>query len=315
MIQQLTDTKTDLDVLTKTSACTFCQCEKKYCYRYERCIKPKREEEGEQLQIGNLGHAALEAARKESLGSAMAVIERWRESQPALGDEVQKVAGRAAKTRACVIAAVEKWPAQSDSLVSEHVVEMPIVNPQSKRGSRTFRFRGKVDEIDGGVLADWKFTGDAMRTIKGLTVGFQAELYAAAAAHLGFDLNSVEYRLITTPTISLCGKDNHDPAQYEKRCLEWIRADGNRLLPHEVYLNPARIGQALKWLWNVTQKILLNRRSDCWLTNERACFDWSRACEYLSLCECEAQGGDVEWLIGERFEATVPHPELEPAKD
>ena len=89
------------------------------------------------------------------------------------------------------------------ALLVERVVEMPIVNPETKRASRSFIFMGKVDLVDPQErkLRDYKGTGDPQRFLRTLRIGYQAELYVLALAHTGITILEIEYCLVSRPTI------------------------------------------------------------------------------------------------------------------
>lgn len=193
--------------------------------------------------------------------------------------------------------------------VAERVVSLPVINPETDRPSRSFRFAGKMDLLEAGVINDYKAVGDPERFIRQKTIGFQADLYALAAMHAGHEIKSVVYRLLTIPTIRFCSKDA-DAAAYESRCFAWLHDDAAKIQEHELFLNPGRLDSSRKWLWGMCKRILENRRTEFWATNELACYCWERACEYLPLCECIARGDGWQDLVDESYEDSDAHPEL-----
>lgn len=84
----------------------------------------------------------------------------------------------------------------------EQVVSMPIINPDTGAPSRTFEYAGKVDLIEDDTVVDWKGTSNTLRFVQVKKIGFQAECYAIACAHAGHPIRTVEYRLLTRPTIT-----------------------------------------------------------------------------------------------------------------
>lgn len=188
---------------------------------------------------------------------------------------------------------------------------MPVVNPETGAPSRTFIYSGKSDKLEGNRIIDWKGTSDPADFIRKAVRSFQVELYAEAARHEGLTVDCLEYRLVTFPTIKLCGKDA-DAAAYEKRCLDWLMVNGGRdkLVVHELFVNPARVELAKAWLWDVSKQILENRRTGRWLQNGMACKDWSRTCEFDPICNVIDNGGNPEDIIGSRYVASDPNPEL-----
>lgn len=197
---------------------------------------------------------------------------------------------------------------------TEQIVSLPVINPESGRASRTFQYRGKVDRIEGGTLIDWKSAGDPQRFIRTQVIGFQPYLYALAAEHAGFTIDTIAYRIVTTPSIRFCSKDRdhekkHSPALYEERCIEWLQHDG-KLVDYPLILNPKRMDMARAYLWECGKRILDNRRYERWLPNTNACYAWERCCQYAPLCEALAEGSGVHFLMDQDFEVAQVHQEL-----
>ena len=229
--------------------------------------------------------------------------------------------------------------------LTESIVRMPIINPETDRASRTFEFLGKVDLIEGRRVVDWKGTSNPDRFISEHRISFQAELYALALRHQGVEIDEIEYRLITRPTIQysrpkrtwavrkatrktavkIC--DTFEEAEklakmqggfveervtgdatrqaYEDRCLDWLIADSSKLVTHVHSLTESRLNQARWFVWENTKRLLENRTSQRWLPNARACFGWQRACEYLPICEAMSNGADVEWVIEDQYKLAM----------
>lgn len=80
----------------------------------------------------------------------------------------------------------------------EQIVSMPIVNPATRRSSRSFIFMGVQDRREDDKVIDWKGTSRPDRTITQLTIGYQAELYALAGDG---EVLEIEYRLIQRPQL------------------------------------------------------------------------------------------------------------------
>ena len=298
-----------LDILTYSSGTTLCLCEKKYQLRYEQGLRPRRDD-NESLVIGSWTHLGCETLRKRGLAASLQAIDQVEAETPAIGPDVFKIQQRAAQARAMVRVASERWPADADPrAMTEHVVEMPVRNPDGGT-SRTFRFCGVVDGVEGGTLVDWKTVSDPHEFIQSRNIGYQTELYAAALADAGIHITSAVFRLITKPTIKFCNKDGGNPQVYEDRCVEWLKEEPGRLVEHEMWVNQGRIREARYWLWSVSKRVLENRRSGRWLRNEYACRNWSRTCEYMPICEAEASGGDPSDIIRDGFTDSDAHPEL-----
>lgn len=298
-----------LDILTYSSGSCLCLCEKKYELRYERRLRPVYED-NEALVTGNWVHTGMETYVQSGLESALARINLLESTTPAIGPDVFKIQQRAAQVRAMVRMASEKWPVGDGKKLTEHVVEMPVSNPDGGT-SRSFVYMGVLDGLEAGCLHDWKTTSDPHEFIESKSIGYQTELYAAALQEQGIKVTSAMFRLITKPTIKFCNKDGGNPKVYEERCIAWLNEDPSRLMEHEMYVNPGRIEQARHWLWSISKRVLENRRTGRWLQNENACRNWNRRCEYADVCIAEASGDDSSYLIGQKFTQTDDtHPEL-----
>jgi hypothetical protein len=299
-----------LEVLTYSSGSTLFLCEQKYRLRYERRLKPRCDDD-EKLVVGNWSHAGLEAYVTSGTDAALATVTRLEDETPEIGPDVLKLQQRAAKVRAMIRVAAEKWPVGQGQKIAEQAVEMMVINPETGAPSRTFVYRGVVDGVDGKTLVDWKTVADVTDFIEKKQIGYQTELYAAALAYAGISITSAVFRLITVPTIKLCNKDGGNPRVYEDRCVEWLKSDPTLLVEHEMFVDAGRIERAKHWLWTASKRILENRRTGRWPTNEHACQTWSRRCEYMDICLAEARGNDAQWIMDQGFDVVDdPHPEL-----
>lgn len=194
---------------------------------------------------------------------------------------------------------------------TEQLVSLPVINPDTGGMSRSFRYFGKFDRHEGRKVVDWKSAKDPQRFLRQKSIGFQVELYALACEAAGYPVDEVEYRIIAVPSIKFCGKDKGFASVYEQRCFEWLTDDPARMVEHSRPVNAARLEQARHYLWSCSKRILEARRTGRWLPNESACYTWERECEYMPLCQCLAEGGDVDAVQAERYQRVEDtHPEL-----
>lgn len=306
-----------MDAITYSLGTTLALCEKKCQLRYECGIRPIKED-NEAAMIGTYSHVGCEHNAKHGMTAALAELDRIEATTPAIGGDCWKLAERIIKARAIVRAAAQRWPDPPDpQRLVEHVVEMPIDNPDTTGTSRTFVFRGKVDGVANGQVLDWKTCSDATATIQQKTLGFQAELYALALMRQGVMVNEAAYRIIEVPTLRF--QQGGEPTkkyggsrdQYETACYEWLMTDPGHMGDHSIPIDAGRLDGARHWLWTVAKRILDNRQTGRWLRNEHACYNWNRRCEYMPICELEASGNDWSALIGTSFTVEEEkHPEL-----
>lgn len=200
----------------------------------------------------------------------------------------------------------------------EQIVSLPIINPDT--GVKAHRcFMGKVDLIEGHKIIDYKGVEDPARFVAQLRIGYQIELYNLPLMADGTDIWEAEYRLISRPTITMCGKDrklaesSRVPVSelYEERCLEWLLDDPGKMTTHNYFINADKLEQARWYLWDSSRRLLDNKRHNRWLPNTHACFAWERECQYLPLCDAVQNGADVDWIIKTSYRiVTNSHPEL-----
>jgi hypothetical protein len=202
----------------------------------------------------------------------------------------------------------------------ETIVSLPIYNPDTGRASRTFRYQGRVDLVEGTRLVDWKSARDPQRFIKTKRIGFQAELYTLALRSQGVNITEHEYRIVGTPSLQLVKKTDlgyeytrkygGDLGLYEDTCYNWIIDDPGKMISHVKAVDAGRLKQAQAYLWECGKRILENRNAERWLPNEQACYSWERECEYMPLCEAVAGCADLAGQIDLLYEKSEPHPEL-----
>lgn len=189
---------------------------------------------------------------------------------------------------------------------TEKIVSIPIRNPDTGWAMHYWRYAGKIDRLPAGKVVDWKSTADPYRLIKLIHVGYQLDLYALLAQEIGHKVTEVEYRIIRTPSIKLCGKDGNDPAAYEERCLAWILEQENGLTEHATFVTAARLESARRHLHDVATKINRCEVTNTWIPNTGACYQRERECPYLPLCDGYRNG--VDRL--DEYQESMRHQEL-----
>jgi hypothetical protein len=227
------------------------------------------------------------------------------------------------------------------ALLTETIVQMPIVNPDTGCAARVFKYMGVLDRVEGRKLVDWKGVSNAARFIQQRKIGFQGELYALALRHQGIKINEIEYRLIVRPRIQYihpkytyavmrAGRKSavrvfetrkeaealaegqrctvetriHGHATrdaYEEKCVEWLAEESQRVVSFPYHLTGSKLTQARWFLWENSKRLLENRRHGRWLPNTGACFAYERECEYTTLCELVQNGGDWRWAAEDGY--------------
>ena len=300
------------DLLTYSSLRCLAHCQRMYYWRYERGLRKRGEPEPESLSVGRTFHLAREAWQGAGWDGAYAAINK---AIPLNGIDGQifKAEERRAKVRALLRRAAELWPAGAEKV--EHVFEMPIVNPRTDRSSRSFRFAGKVDEVNDEMVIDYKVTDPSRFTVTTL-VDLQVPAYRDGLRACGIEISGAEYRILAQPSLKRgqpckTRKVEEPVYMYEDRCLAWLRGDDKA----NSWFVPVQPGVNLtlhETLWHASKMILSLRKSGGWLPNTMACFTWNRPCEYLGLCQAASAGRNIKALMVDEYEAGDPHPELQP---
>lgn len=301
------------DVLTVSSSTTFQLCRQKYCWRYERALRPEKDVDSEALTLGKAFHCGMDAKDVDRGLGNVGIILTQALSLAGLPEEFFKLGEIEGKTRAMVRAAWEKWPQGAGT--NELRFERPIVNPDTQGTSRSFSWCGRVDRLEDKHLIDWKSTADARKFIQEKRIGYQLPgyLYGLAEQHEGLD--SIIYRLIEKPTLRRGGitktRTEPEPVEdFEERCYLWL-AEGDHLIEEKIPLTNASLDAFQRYLWGLTKDILWSRTTGHWSRNTIACYTWSRECEYMPLCQQLADGTALDDVRTDGFVQGDPHPELE----
>lgn len=209
------------NILTSSSTGTARNCLRKYRLAYGYGIR--RKQDAKPLVIGTAGHKILEeyerlmamgiidpAADAITLGLLEYDLTRPTDPERQYEWEIDRVT-------VAVLCAAYFWRwAEADAdvevLATELQFNIPLVNPETNRSSRTFDLAGKIDNIirrreSGRVgIRDHKFIGqdlapesDYWRKLK---IDQQMSIYFDAADHLGYAPDFIELDAIRKPTIS-----------------------------------------------------------------------------------------------------------------
>ena len=177
--------------------------------------------------------------------------------------------------------------------------EMPLINPETGRSSRTFALAGKIDGILGADLVEEKTRGQSPQKsdIDRLPLDAQILMYVNACGFHDIDIRRVRYRYYIRPGIRR-RKDKNHPTGMEtlSTFLDRLEAcfvdEPERYFREEILHFPKEALEKFREdIWAVGQGILWFRNNNCWYRNTTHCSDYG-GCEYLPLC----RGEDVEGL-------------------
>jgi len=196
--------------LTHSQIQTTMTCPRKGYLAY--ALGLRREVDAKPLRIGRAVHEALELAGKGMFESDAILQAVAPDTAFGDGDSFSREIERQTAMR---MLATYFWywrakTAELGILETEHVFEIPIVNPDSGRTSRTYTLAGKIDKIVGlpdGRLAvmehkttssDLDITGDYWRRLR---IDSQVSIYYLAAKQRGYNINTTLYDVMRKPGI------------------------------------------------------------------------------------------------------------------
>lgn len=318
------------ETLTYSMTRAFQTCRMKYDYRYKRGLVPVESEAGV-LTFGSAMHGALEAWLKYG-DKKMALLAIQSFDLPHED---------ALKVQALFENYIQHWNREPFEVIAvEQEFCVPLVNAKTKRTSRTFNLRGKVDGIvrmkDTGGLFILEHKTCANITDEYLSrvlIDTQIAVYAdAISRQFGEPVSGAIYDIIQKPTIHM--KKGETEEEFETRRAELLaksktgKTTAKRQMPETdeefierlntaicaqnfvrevVTFTPSLIREHQKDLWAIANDI----RSGILYKNTGSCSCFGRACEYLPLCRCN---GDLEMCDG-LYKFNRPHEELSPMED
>lgn len=300
------------EVLTYSAVSTFQTCRRKYKLRNVDYLVPI--EKAHALRYGTVTHQWLEAwHRTRSLPDALAIIDAAyvnRGSDPA---EKRDWHFQTATANAYA----DLWSEEPFEVVAlEQEFEGPLLNPVSRRTSRSFVLKGKIDGIirygEAYHLIEHKtssmVTGDY---IERLGMDLQILLYSYyARIALKYPVSGILYNVLPKPRLtqsegetqeqyearkaeleakSKTGKPStakrklpETDDEFQARLTEWFAAEP-RFTRVELLLDFDAVDNVRHMLWDISKEILDARRNNKWHQNTRACHGFGR-CAYWPIC-------------------------------
>lgn len=273
-------------------------------YRFEDGLE--RRVRPEALVIGSAFHRGMEA--REPLAGAQYLdnhTEIWGDN------DVHALKKAKYIVYSMVQGALKYWDFDWKNSHTEIKFDLPIMNPATGYPSRTFRLRGKTDEVSQDRRGKWwlveyKTAGQlpSYAYVDRLYLDTQVTTYFyAAQKHLGIELEGVLYRVARKPSIRQ--KQTETVDEYCKRLVEDYKKRPEFYFYEEQMIRSQEdLSEFEQHLWNVTQLFMFYRRNDIWPMNTSRCAEWG-GCDFLPLCKREE---DAKLLYVERESRT---PELE----
>ncbi|OQA86611.1 MAG: PD-(D/E)XK nuclease superfamily protein [bacterium ADurb.Bin236] len=333
----------ELTPVTCSSLKTFKLCRKDYNLRFIRGLQGLEESEAQYL--GSVMHGALERwhgrgdADKDAVVAAIFdyidVAFSSREQ-----DERQKKDWHLA--RAMITAYIETYPSEDfDVIAVEKQFQCPIINPDTGAASRSFYMRGKVDAL---VMRNGEYFLLEHKTaavidksyIEKLPLDFQVTLYAHYLEQfMNIRIAGVIYNVLAKSLIRQSKGETEE--EFEQRRADLIaksksgKSSAKRKLPEtddeysarlaEKYREPGMFHREMLYIprsqyetltaeiWELSQQLLIARRTSRWYMNTDVCFLYNRPCRFFPICV----SGDNPNVIENRYRVGPIHPELDEA--
>lgn len=336
-----------METITYSSAKTFRNCRKMHDLKYNHCLAPISDE-AETLALGTIFHGCMErwygrdmaAPTEQTINAILEYIDGACPGR--IQDDRQRKIWHLA--RAMFLGYVKRYPSEGFDVVAvEKEFESPIINPETGCASRTFVMRGKVDgiilkdgrhyllehksasSIDGNYIdrlpMDFQIILYADYIEQALDIKIHGVLYNVVGKthikqHKGETLSEFEDRRAALIAKSKTGKSSAQQQmpetddEFQKRLAAKYAEDA--MFHRELLIISRDQFKALKTeIWELTQQLLLARRTGMWYMNTDYCFNYSRPCVYFPICR---SGGNKN-IIENLYRVAPPHSELSGAAD
>lgn len=288
------------DLITNSRAQCFKLCPRKHYYSY---VCGVRREQSAALRFGGAFHEALHLYKTtEDIDRATSFLDdNYRAMIDATDSEerIESLLLELVKVKVLLQGYIIRWADEPiEILESEIQFDLPIVNPQTEKASRTYRNAGKIDAVahyDGRlVILEHKTTGDSITTDSNywdrLALDEQISRYILAARELGYDVGGVLYDVIRKPSIApkLVGRGEdrrrESLVEYSERLSEDI---GTRpsfyFARREVVRFERELTEMRYEMWDIAKQIRQAERNNLHYKNSQSC-RFPYPCAYLPLC-------------------------------
>jgi len=294
------------------------KCDKYYWWKHVAMIRPVIESPA--LRFGSIYHYGLDCIKQgQTIEDAQESLVTYAGGLIPLGLNDEARNSRLVEMEiACQM--VEVWANRyQDSsyrvVASEIEFNVPLVNPDTGRHSRTFRLAGKMDcfvESEGRLyLMEHKTASESLEPDsnywKRLRMDGQISTYWLACKQMDKDIMAVIYDVARKPDIK--PRKGETIQEYGKRfAQDLIDRDERYFSRREVARLQSDLDEAAADIWMTAKKIRDCERFNRWPRNTDACCRFG-TCEYLNLC---SEGYDIETQgIPEGFfKSDKLHPEL-----
>lgn len=276
-----------LRVLTNSEIKTFRRCPREHHYAYRLGYRPAVD--AHPLRFGTAWHLMQESYwHDRDLNRALTLA----------GANVDPF--DTAHLRALMRGYHVRWEGAPFGVINvEAQFRAPLINPHTKRASRTFEMGGKVDALvvnddDRKFLVEHKTTSKSLEPggnyWRALNLDGQPCTYIEGVRSLGHEVDGVLYdvvrKLALRPLEANARRAQPETAEaYEQRCMDAIAEDPAKYYARGMVV---RLGseedEARSDRWQVAQAIQLADKSGHHARNVDACERFGRMCPYWDVC-------------------------------
>lgn len=332
----------DREILTYSSIRAFRNCRKMYDLRYNQHLAPL-EEDSEAQALGTIFHGSMERWYGRDMAipveqTVNSILEYIDGACPdRIADKRQKKIWH--QVRAMFLGYVKKYPTEEFEVVFvEKEFESLIINPETDYASRTFIMRGKVDGMirkgEKHFLIEHKTASIINEDyIDRLPMDFQIILYAAyIERYMNIQIAGILYNVIGKAQIKQGMGENAEQFQIRRAKLiaqsktgktsakQWVpesdeefqerlaqkHAKDDMFHRQQLIISRDNFDVLHSEIWELTQQLLLARRTGEWYMNTDYCYQYNRLCMYFPIC----RSGGNPIVIQNQYRVALPHPEL-----
>jgi len=313
-----------------------------YDLRYNRHLVPVTDD-SDAKALGTIFHGCMERwySRNENtpLSEVVTEIQNYvdRSCPDRIHDERQLRIWHLAN--AMFAAYINMYPTEDYQVFAvEKEFLCPIVNPETDCSSRTFVMSGKVDAI---IKKDDKYFILEHKTassidggyIDRLPMDFQITLYSDYIERfLNIRISGIVYNVVGKALLKQGKGETEEEFQQRRAALiaksKTGKSSAKRKMPEadedfqgrlaEKYEDPGMFHRELLYIsreqfhvlhsevWELTQQLLMARRTGRWYMNTDYCFHYNRPCAYFPICRSNENPNIIENF----YRVAPPHPEL-----
>ena len=301
-----------MESLTFSRISMRARCPMREYLHYELRLRPRQTQWA--LDIGSAFHTAMEGwnqglSEEEAVAAALARLEELKNriEDPA---ELEKLPVKMVQTEVMVRAAIRRFP-KYEPVVIEHEFSIPIRNPLTGHGSRTYRLCGKIDAIvrtpdERYWILEYKTTGQTLEQFR-MRYGLDNQVsYYTLAAREALEL-PIEGSLIRVVVKSRTEPRRGETLdEYRDRLEAMYTQESDRLLAEDLVVrDEAQLELTRRELWAEVQSRLFEKRLGVIRRNPQACSDFG-GCVYRAACLQLENWEDMYYV------ADVQHDELSP---